>query len=165
MSIVLPFALVVALIFLLVYLAYRRPMEAEFLLDSDGPEIKLVLTWLSFFRMEAELAPDGAHARVYLFDIRISSRRIIAKRKTSLKLFSALSLSDTSLRLGYALNDPFLNGLMLIGISMAGDMAGTVELEQFPDFIPGREYLYLEGTTQLNLGRTMANLIRSKIRI
>lgn len=162
MRTILPVIVILALIGLIVYLAYKRPMEAEFLLDSDGPAMNLELTWLSFFRMKAETAPDGVHMRIYLFGMRILSRRMGEKKNSNLSLFKTLSLSDTCLRLEYSLDNPFLNGLAFIAAGMAGNLADITSLDQLPDFFPGREYLCLEGSSKLNLGRTTANFIRLK---
>lgn len=152
--------LFILLLGLLIYLIYAKPLNLLFVFDSDTMDMHISARWLSLFRMKLELVQ--MHISVYFVNFRIVSQKIQRKGKTDKSVLKALSLQNSRIRTCFGFSDPGMTGLSFGAVSFLGALFGIEEIEQFPEFIPEKEFLRFEVTSDLNLGRTIANRIRQK---
>lgn len=157
------FLIIVFIIALFIYLIYTRPVKPEFRLSSGEMDMKLYASWLTIFKITAERMNFRTHIAVHAFKLRLYSGFIKkAGRSFNTDILRALSLSDTELKTRYGLNEPHITGILFGTLSAIGSMAGIERFEQHTEFITADEYLEIEGSSELNIGKTVTNYLRLK---
>lgn len=152
-----------ALLILLVWLAFKKPMELQFTLDADDLSASIMMDWLTLIHVRAELLNGKAHVRVFMRDWLIFSGQPTEGKGINRDFLGALCLSETSVKTSYGLNAPHLAGFLFGAVNLICALTGVSVLEQAPDFVPLQEFFRVEGNTRLNVGRTAVNLIKLKL--
>lgn len=148
----------------IVYLMFAEPVRLFFLLDSDKMELHFSAAWLSLLYVQAEIIHSKAYISVYLLRKKIASKFLSKRRNTHSAVFSALSLKDTRIRTFYGMAAPHVTGILCGVIGFLGSFVEAECFEQFAEFVPEHEYLQIQGSSRLNLGKTIVNAmqLRSK---
>jgi len=161
MYIILPLVIIIAAV---IYLAFSQPVKLSFLLDSDKNELHSSMQWLSLLQVEAEMAPSRPHISVYLFGKKLFSKLIMKRKKANHTVLSALSLQNTRIKAYYGLHAPHLTGIFNAVISMLASFIDAESFEQYPEFIPAHEYLKIQGSANLNVGKTIAHMMQLNLK-
>ncbi|MGE4485703.1 MAG: hypothetical protein AB7C97_11400 [Oscillospiraceae bacterium] len=156
--------LLVILIAAIIFLTFAYPVKVSFLLDSDAMDMHLLMKWLSILKIEVNIIGIRAHISVFIFNMKIVSKFLANKRGSGKIVLKALSFQDTCIRTLYGLNSPHLTGIFYGAVSFISSLINVRELEQHPEFIPSKEYLRIEASSDLNAGKTMVNLIKLKFK-
>lgn len=154
---------ILALLILLIWLAFKKPMELHFTLDADDLSASLIMNWLTILHVRAEFLEGRMQLRVFLHNWLIFSGQPQEDKEMHRELLSALSLSETSVKTSYGLNEPHLAGFLFCAMNLICTLTGVFALEQSPDFVPLQEFFRVEGSTKLNVGRTAANLMKLRL--
>lgn len=153
--------IIIALLLLIVYLVFVVPIRIRFhfLLDR---EMKFSAAWPPWLKIESTLDQGRILISVLLFRWKIVSNRMRRKKAAGPAVWKAISIHGTTIKTRYGLNAPHLTGLMLAPVSAIGYLSWVRNFEVVPDFFPTEEYFYIEGSTMLNVGETILNLIGLK---
>lgn len=159
------FLFFVLIIAVFVYLIYTNPVKLFLRLSSGEMEMKLNMSWLNFLRITAKTVDFRIHVTAHVFKARIYSGFIKKTGKSfNGDILKALSLDNTELKTYYGLNEPHMTGILFGALSFIVSMAGVQRFEQYPQFISEDEYLHIEGSSELNIGKTGTNYVRLKLR-
>ncbi|NLL45325.1 MAG: hypothetical protein GX250_00775 [Clostridiales bacterium] len=159
------FLIFVLIIATLIYLIFTRPVELSFWLSSGEKDMELHVSWLGVLRACVKRVNFRTHVAAYVFKARIYSGFLKKTGKGfNSEIIRALSLSDTELKTCYGLNGPHITGILFGVLSAIASMVGLERFEQYPEFLSGEEYLQIEGSSKLNIGRTVSNYVRLKLK-
>jgi hypothetical protein len=150
--------LILIILALLVFLVI--PIKLHLLLCLDTG-FYFTVAWHKIFKVKAELKEIDMYMSIYFLNWRIKTNRLL-KKKSGLSMRKALSIDETYLKACYALNTPYQTGLMLVPMSIIGKLPSIRSFELIPDFFSSQEYIYVDGGTKLNIGKTINNILRLK---
>jgi len=154
--------ILLSMILLLTILLFTVVSKIIFHLDSTTSELNLTLLWLSPF-LRSELSPEGNKLilEVFVFNKRILKKAIEAKKKpTRNKSFIRnIHPTDINVNMQYGFRDPYFIGLVSSAVSMITQLFNVESLDQKPDFVAFDNYVSMDATAKLNLGRTLLKLI------
>ncbi len=144
----------------LTYLFFKKPLKVAFLLDSDEMKMMADIIWLKAIRAEVRVIGFSPHITFYFLGRRVFSK--ILKGKTDMSFTGALSLRDTRIKTFYGLTAPHLTGIFYAASAFLASLVDSAALEQYPEYVPQREYLKIEAHTDIDLGRTALNLVKQR---
>ena len=156
--------LIFILAFALLYLIYYKPLKVYFLLDSDEMKMMATMTWMKLIKAQFRIIEMKPHIDLYFNGRRIHSKA----RKKSIKKdwdnLRALSLQDTKIKIFYGLLRPDLSGMFYAAANFIASLADSVEVNQYPEYLPLNEYLRIEAETNVDIGNTLINLLELKFK-
>lgn len=134
--------------------------------STNTNELTASLRWLNLLFAKVNVKSNSSSVSVSLSRIRIFSKVFQGKRgkKGSYwKYIRSLDLNDSFANVYYGLTNPFTTGIASGIVQMIGSCFGGIHISQFPDFMPAHEYVYINAGTELNMGKTLANIMRIKL--
>ncbi|HYE82009.1 MAG TPA: hypothetical protein VEG39_07575 [Clostridia bacterium] len=152
--------LTVVLLFIVLLFAVKSRINLVF--DSANSDMHLTLFWL-YPLLKSEIArKDGGFVMtLYLLNKRILTRQI--KRKLGVSgnkgVLRSLRPTDIHVDTRFGFRDPFVTGLACSAVTMISEFLNVESLHQKPDFLAINDYISLDATAKLNLGRSLAKLI------
>lgn len=157
-------ALILTLLTLAVLLAvllFTVKSRIDLVLDSTSSDVHLTLFWLyPLVKSVVQRVDDKLVLTVYLMNKRIVTREINNKRKASGRsAIGRLKPTDIHVETSYGFRDPFVTGLAVSAVTLAGEFFKVESLEQRPDFLAASDYFSLNATARLNLGHSLMKLI------
>lgn len=150
----------------LILLAYLMPLNIIFVFDSDAMNMQLSMTWLKKLNIRAEIIRLKPHISVFLFNKKLVSFIKEKKKKRSgvSGIIKSLELNDTNVKMFYGFDKPFMTGIIFSVLGFITSLFRIDRFEQYPEFVPANEYLKIEATTQMNIGKTISKLILLKLK-
>jgi len=159
------FLFFVVTIAIFIYLVFTKPVEISFWLGSNEMDMNLDMSWLKFIRIRAETVEYRTYVSAYIFKSRLYYKLLKKNgKKFDTDMLRALSLSDTRLETHYGLSEPHITGIVFGALSFIASMVGVESFEQYPEFISNGEYLQVDGSSKLNIGKTIKNYVQLKLR-
>ncbi len=156
------FILLIILLAGFIYLLFVMPLKVDFLLDSDEMKMMAAISWLQAIRADVQVFDRSPHISFYFHGRRIFSTNLTSKRKTDKNSLGALSFQNTRIRTFYGLKQPHLTGIFYAASAFLASFANSAVFEQYPEYVPQKEYLRIEAQTDINLGKSALNLIKQK---
>lgn len=150
------------IVLLLIVLLFTVKSEVNLSFDSTSSDIHLTLHWLSpFLKSVITRENSGFVLTVYLLNKRILTRKIYRKRNVSgnKSILQSLNPTDIHIDTQYGFRDPFFTGLTCSAIAVVSEFFNVKSLSQRPDFLANNDYINLDATAKLNLGRSLLKLI------
>jgi hypothetical protein len=153
---------IVALIAVLVLQTFELPATAAFRLDTERSELCLTLYWLNpFIRARVAMSNYAPLLTGYLFNIRIVSRKLKAKAGQSKTLpLRTAALSDISIKTCFGFESPFFTGILSGALQALESYFQNAAVSAYPDFLADREYLIVQGSAKLNIGKTVLQSVK-----
>lgn len=161
------------IILLLVYLIFIKPVKISFVFDTDRIDMHMNLRWLfPFLDINVIMQDYKPLATVYIFRKKLFSK-IINKRLSMqsnaentelLQSYNYLSLKNSYINTFYSLYDPFVTSIVNIALYFAKSLTNKIRIVQNPNFIADHAYIALEAGTNLNVGKSVTQLIRKRIK-
>lgn len=158
---------VLLILLFLVILLFTVVMKIVFTMDTKNENVKLVLFWLyPFVKIVAEGKAASPQLSVYLFKRKVYSGQLNTGERAgdSTELIKASSPSDIQMDIDYGFRDPFVTGIACGSIGAVSELANFMEFRQRPDFATDEDYIRLDATASVNVGNTLVNYARAKIR-
>lgn len=161
MYLLLLFLFIVAAIIIAVFL---EPVAISFFLDTNKMDMHTTARWIPFIKIEARVINYRLFITVYFFRKKIYARFMKPgkKGKSRKALFEAMALSNTSAKISYGFNEPFLTGIFSGATDFIASLIISADIELEPEFIPENEFLRMTAKTYLNAGKTLINMLKSK---
>jgi len=147
---------------LLVILLFTVKSKVDFVFDTTASDMHVTLFWLypllkSVIRRENNMLV----ADIYLLNRRFLTKRINQKLPSTgnTNILKSINPTDIHVDTRYGFRDPFVTGLATSAITMASEYFNVESLNQRPDFLAINDYISLDATARLNLGRSLLKLI------
>jgi hypothetical protein len=135
--------------------------------NTNANELAVRLSWLnSLLTAKANVRSSNSSIDVYLGKIRIFSKVIKAlggKKILKWKLIRALDLNNSFANVYYSFDNPFSTGITSGVIQIIQSYLSGIKISQFPDFLSFDQYVYIIAGSELDLGRTLANIMRVQL--
>ena len=130
--------------------------------DSTSSDFNATLLWLyPILKSVISSENDAFTLSIYFF-----SKRVFKKQLTNHKtkgnnknLLSKLNPTDVHINAQYGFKDPYFTGLAFAALNMIPRFLSLESLYQRPDFLVSNDYINIDATAKLNLGRFLLNLV------
>lgn len=156
-----------AVLSVLLAAALLVPVRISFLLDTTKEEMTIGGRCLGVIRIEGTVSGGRIQVMVRLFSIRIYSGCPKAKRgrrKLSVRsLLDAAALAGTRVRFTYGSTEPHRTGFFCAAGEFIRTLLRTADVAVEPVFLPENEFLTVEASTRLNVGKTLLNLLAARL--
>jgi hypothetical protein len=150
------------IVLLLIVLLFTVKSKVNLIFDSTSSDMHLTLHWLYPLLKSVVTKENGGFVlTVYLLNKRILTRKINHKRNVSgnKSILRSLNPTDIHIDTQYGFRDPFFTGLACSAITMVSEFFNVESLRQRPDFLAISDYVSLDATAKLNLGRSLIKLV------
>ena len=147
---------------LLIILLFTVASKIIFYFDSAASELNLTLLWLYPVMKSVVSSENGGFTlSVYFFNKRILKRQLkIGKTDMQNRNFlRKINPTDININAQYGFKDPYLTGLAYGAINMISRFFTLESLHQKPGFLAYEDYINIDATARLNLGRSLLKLV------
>lgn len=154
--------ILVSIVLLLSILLFTVRSKVNLIFDSTNSDMHFTLSWLSpLLKSVVERVDNGLVMRVYLLNKRILTRKINSRQREYINRSAIRSLNPTDIHVDtrYGFRDPFVTGLACSTITLVSEFFKVESLYQRPDFLAISDYISLDATAKLNLGRSLVKLV------
>jgi len=150
------------LLLLFIFLLFTVASRINLSYDSARSDMHLTLRWLHPL-LRSVIAREGSRflIRIYLLNKRVLTKLIKPKQYTKRNgnILRNLKPTDIHVNAQYGFRDPFVTGLACSTVSAVSQLLNVESLHQKPDFLANSDYINLDATAKLNLGRLLMKLI------
>lgn len=100
---------------------------------------------------------------IYIFNKTMIRKVLKPKNSTlNLNLVKEINSSNVNVDTQYGFKDPFFTGVACGAINIATQFINIDTLNQSPDFLSDKDYIYLNATANVKMGSTLLNLMRAQ---
>lgn len=159
--VVLLYVLIIAAL-LLIILLFTVASKIIVHFDTTTSDLKLTLLWLYPFLKSVVSSENGMFMlNVYLFNKRILKRHIKSSRQEMQNKSFIKKISPTNINISaeYGFKDPYFTALTFSAISMITNFFTLESLYQNPIFVSNDDYINIDATARLNIGRSLLKLV------
>lgn len=160
------FLLFIVILFLLVVFAlFEKPSHVLFLFDTDQNAFFLLFHWLNpLLVAKVEMVNYFPCLSIFFLHKQIYLKKINRHKRAKSKAINVknLSLQDSYLTASYGLNNPFSTSMVNGIIEMICPFIQGFTVSETPDYLADHEYILFKAETDLNIGKTLAKMIRLK---
>lgn len=160
------FLLIVSILAALAAVIFFEPVRISFLLDTDEADLRARARWMPVAALDARLVDARPFVTLRFFGKRVYEgffRRSGGKKRRG-ALVKAAALSDTRVSIACGFHEPHLTGIFYAAANAAAAFVNASALELEPNFLPEKEFVKIRAKTALNIGRTLANMAREKLK-
>ncbi|KUO76948.1 MAG: hypothetical protein APF77_19020 [Clostridia bacterium BRH_c25] len=150
------------IVLLLSVLLFTVKSKVSLFFDSTNSDMHLTLFWLyPLLRSVMTKGENGLVLTIYLLNKRILTKQIKQKQNVygNRNILGNLNPTDIHVNTQYGFRDPFVTGLACSTVTMVSEFFNVESLRQKPDFLAINDYINLNATAKLNLGRSLLKLI------
>lgn len=160
------------LFFLLIILAAVTAMALSFiplrvrcLVDTTVPELWAEVRWSKAARADARFMGGKLYLAVFVFERKMTDRPLgnHGGKQDPWELMEAAALSETTVTAAFGFFEPQWTGFFSGLAAMSVLFRRGVSLQLEPDFMPEAEYVRVQISTVVNVGRTLINLLLIKV--
>jgi hypothetical protein len=156
--------LILCILLIIVFLLFAIRLKVEVMFNSEKPDINITLPKISsFFSIIIDMRNSNFMLKV-LFLNKIIIKGKLKKRKNNHNAIQIVRLSDPrdiNIDFKYGFKDPFSTGIACGAINIASQFINIDSIKQVPDFMSDKDYIYLDATAKVNIGSTIARLLRN----
>jgi hypothetical protein len=160
-SMILLYTLIIAAL-LLIVLLFTVASRIILHFDSTTSDLNLSLLWLYPVLKSVVSSENGRFVlSVYLFNKRILKRHMIRNEENiqNRNFLKKISPTDINISAQYGFRDPYFTALAFGAISMISRFFTVESLYQVPSFVANDDYVNIDATARLNLGRSLLKLV------
>ncbi len=158
---VLLYILIIAAL-LLIVLLFTVASKIIIHFDSAASDFNITLLWLyPVLKSVVSWSNDRFILNVYFFNKRILKRQMISG-KTDMQnrnLLRKINPTDVNISAQYGFRDPYFTGLAFCAINIISKFFTLESLYQKPSFLANDDYVEIDATARLNLGRSLLKLV------
>jgi len=130
--------------------------------DTASSDVNVTLLWLYPVLKSVVSSENGRFVlSVYFLNKRILKRQLkTANRKLqNMNLIKKIKLTDIKINAEYGFKDPYFTGLLFGTINMISIFFTLESLIQSPDFLVCDDYVHVDASAKLNVGRSLLKLV------
>lgn len=155
----------VFLFMILVLLLFTRPLALFFTFDTNADDMHLSACWMHpFLKLTVKIENSVPIYSVYIFGKHLTSKAVGKKAGKDRSLLQAAAIKDPMVKAYYGIYNPFMFGILYGAIAFVKALFHIEIFEQYPELMPLNEYICIEAEAKLNLGKTLVNIIRLKLK-
>lgn len=150
------------MVILFTILLFTVKSKVNLIFDSASSDMHLSLLWLyPLLKSEIRRVDNRLIMTIYLLNKRIYNREISSKQNdySSKSTIKNLNPTDIHVDTSYGFRDPFVTGLAGSAITLVSEFFNVESLHQRPDYLAISDYINLDATAKLNLGRSLMKFV------
>ncbi|MBB6214325.1 hypothetical protein HNQ80_000394 [Anaerosolibacter carboniphilus] len=158
---VLLYILIIAFL-LLVVLLFTVASKIIIHFNSASSDLNVTLLWLyPVLKSVVSSENDSFILSIYLFNKRILKRQLTISKinMQNRNFFSKINPTDIHISTQYGFKDPYFTGLIFGGINIISRFFALESLYQRPSFLANDDFINIDATAKLNLGRSLLKLV------
>ena len=144
-------------------LLFKIRMHIQLKYHSDESNINVTLVWLEpFIKALVTIEDLNIYLKLYIFDKLIINRKL-KKQQTKLQgldLIKKTDPQDVHVNVQYGFRDPFMTGISCGLINFTSEFIDVESMNQIADFMARDDYIFLDATTNINIGSTLLKILR-----
>jgi hypothetical protein len=151
-----------AIVLLLIILLFTVKSRVNLIFDSTNSDMHLTLLWLyPLLKSVIKRVDNRLIMTVYLLNKRIYNREVKNNQNeySSKSAIKSLNPTDIHVDTSYGFRDPFVTGLAGSAITLVSEFFNVESLHQRPDYLAISDYINLDATAKLNLGRSLIKIV------
>ena len=129
---------------------------------NSSTDLNVTLLWLyPVLKSVVSSENDSLILSIYFLNKRVLKRQLtVSKINIQNKSFlSKINPTDIHINAQYGFKDPYFTGLVFGGISMISRFFTLESLYQRPNFLVNDDFINIDATARLNLGRSLLKFI------
>ncbi len=156
--------LLLSLLAVVIIAAFFEPVVISFFFDTNEMDMYAVARWIPFIRIVARIIEFRLHITVFVLRKKMVAgfMKPSKKSRSKKKLFDTLALSNTSATISYGFNEPYLTGIFCTAAEFAATLIRSADIALEPVFYTENDFLKISAKTELNTGKTLINMLRTK---
>lgn len=157
--------LLLLIVLLFIGLIFAFALEIKMKMDTVGKQYTVSALWLyPFFEAEIELENTKPMLTIFLFEKKVYRGAVkLKKRKPKSGLMKAVKMEDVQITADYGFKNPAVTGIICGAMNIAKTFV-NFKTQQFPNFMTSNDYMTLNATAAVNMGNTLVNLTKNKLR-
>lgn len=153
---------ILAIFLLLIVLLFTVRSKIDVVFITCDSDMHITLLWLYPLLKSVVTRVNGRlSVSIYLLNKKVLTRQIYKKQSPSVSanIIRHLNPTDICVDTQYGFRDPFFTGLACSAVTMASEYFNVKSLNQKPDFLAASDYIDVDATARLNLGKSILKLI------
>jgi hypothetical protein len=129
---------------------------------NSSADLNVILLWLyPILKSVVSSENDSFVLSVYLFNKRIFNRQLAVSKiiMQNKNLLNKINPTDIHINAQYGFKDPYFTGLIFGVINMISRLFTLESLYQRPNFLAIDDFINIDATAKLNLGRSLLKLV------
>ncbi len=162
MGVIFILLLIVAFIILLLF---ANDAKVRIVFDTEQNDMHLTLLWLyPFIKVIGTMENTRPVLNLYLFKKHLFSKALkfkkTANRIKKTDLIKIIKPKEVSINTSYGFKNPSTTGITCGAVNAASQFINIDSLNNIPDFMAINDYIYLDAEASVNLGASLANLLK-----
>ncbi len=160
-------ATLLLLLLFLIMLIFSVALRVKFIIDTNNSNMNLSFLWLyPFLKVLVMIENEKPMLTVYLFKIKIFRMVVRSQKgkKSSSSLIRLANPTDINITTSYGFKDLYATGVVCGAVNMVRGFINATYIKQYPDFMSNKDYIYLNANAKVNIGTTILNYTKSKIK-
>lgn len=156
---------ILSVLLLLVVYIFTQTIRFRLLLNLDTSGFGFhILCLYPFLEIKIKIIDDQPFLLVHFFKITIYRKQLMLQKKTGTgkRLLRSADVKNINVNTRYGLDNPFSTGILCGALNIAVACMNIGEVLQFPNFISGDEFFYIDATADMNVGHTIFNFVKNK---
>lgn len=129
---------------------------------NSSSDLNVTLLWLYPILKSVVLSENDSFVlSIYILNKRIFKRQLAVSKinMQNKNLLSKINPTDININAQYGFKDPYFTGLIFGGINMISRFFTLESLYQRPNFLANDDFINIDATAKLNLGRSLLKLV------
>lgn len=129
---------------------------------NSSSDLNVTLLWLYPILKSVVLSENDSFVlSIYILNKRIFKRQLAVSKinMQNKNLLSNINPTDININAQYGFKDPYFTGLIFGGINMISRFFTLESLYQRPNFLANDDFINIDATAKLNLGRSLLKLV------
>ena len=155
------------LLLFLIMLIFSVAIRIRFIIDTNNSNLNLSFLWLyPFLKVLVSLEDVKPMLTVYLFKMKVFRMAVKANKgkKSGSNLMQLAKPTEINITTSYGFKDLYATGVVCGAVNMVRGFINATYIKQFPDFMSNKDYIYLNANAKVNIGTTIVNYTKSKIK-
>ncbi|MCX7710253.1 MAG: hypothetical protein N2484_10450 [Clostridia bacterium] len=153
------------LLLVLIILALTIAFRIKLIFSSNNANMSITLLWLyPLLKVVITNIETRMFLQFYLLNRQVFQKPINNNKGNgnNLDLVKEVKPKHVHVNAYYGFRDPFFTGVACGAINIASQFINIESLSQFPDFLADKDYIYVDATAKVKLGRALLNWYRRR---
>ncbi|TCQ02067.1 hypothetical protein [Serpentinicella alkaliphila] len=154
--------LLIVTVLILMVLLFIVASNIIFHFDSTSSDVNVTLLWLyPILKSVVSLENNSLTLSIFIFSKKIFKKQMSSHNSESRNKNVLKKINPTDVRINaqYGFKDPYFTGLTFAALNMIPSLLKLESLYQKPDFLVTNDFININATAKLNLGRFLLALV------
>lgn len=158
---------ILLILLFLIMLIFSVTLKIKFIIDTNSSDMNLSFLWLyPFLNVLIAFENEKPMLTVYVFKIKVF-RMVVRSQKgktNGSNLIQLANPTDINITTSYGFKDLYTTGVVCGAVNMVRGFINAGYIRHFPNFMANKDYIYLNANAKVNIGSTIVNYTKSKIK-